>query len=193
MGWTKWAKRYLTHVLGAVNDNSGQIGSHFGLQIKDVSGTMRNVYLNTSNNRFNGFCFVSYGSGSPQSTYEYCTVAIGSGSTAETEEDYCIESRITSTILKPYFETAVSTNLCFAQMIDAGYDEEGKFSNYIKVQGTNTTDSDISISEFALYERFRFSTDNDGTANVCFYRKVLDTPIVVSPGGTYSFKIRISE
>lgn len=193
MGWTKWAKRYLVHVLGAVNDNSGRVASHFGLQIKDTSDTMRTVYLDTPNTRFSGFRFASYGSGTPSSTHEYCRVVIGSGSTAETEEDYRIESSIASAILKPYFETAVSTNLCFAQMIDAGYDEEGKFSNYIKVQGINTTDSDISISEFALYERFRFGSDNDSYADACFYRKVLDTPIVVSPGGTYSFKIRISE
>lgn len=185
MGWTKWAKRLLTASCGYPCISS-DTGNHFPIELKrEDTGEMFTLYMATYlHSIFGIFADTNW------NHYGTAWINIGSGSTPESEEDYTTEAYIANSLIYPYSSSVSQTGLCQAQHI-ALSSEDNKYKSYIEVKGTNTTEADLIIREFTVNKRVNYEASN--YYPVCLYRKVLDTPIVVSPGGTYSFKIRISE
>lgn len=113
----------------------------------------------------------------PYSTYFDCRLNndagfwFGSGNTAASENDYTLETKITS-------------GLGFSRTSFLDLDNDG--NPYVKnnILVTNTSQSDITISEIGWFQYMRSATNLNGTENnqilVLFDRTVLATPITIA-------------
>ena len=148
------------------------------LPIKDVSGTT--VYL-AGYDDFpydveTGFTLTASAAG----------ISVGSGSTAATENDYQLETPITSGL------TGVVT-------VDKGV-ESGDAYITLNITLTNTSGSSISVSEICYKQEFKVAATQSGTTTssaVCMVdRSVLDTALTIAASGqavlTYKLKAAIS-
>ena len=148
------------------------------LPIKDVSGTT--VYL-AGYDDFpydveTGFTLTASAAG----------ISVGSGSTAATENDYQLETPITSGL------TGVVT-------VDKGV-ESGDAYITLNITLTNTSGSSISVSEICYKQEFKVAATQSGTTTssaVCMVdRSVLDTALVIPASGqaalTYKLKAALS-
>ena len=101
-------------------------------------------------------------------------IALGSGTTAVTDEDYTMESLITSGI-----------QASFASVAKAYDAEEGKSYSYINITVTNTGASDVTISEIGIFATSRCSTSKGATVStsanvtVMIDHTLLSTPITI--------------
>lgn len=148
------------------------------LPIKDVSGTT--VYL-ADYDDFpydveTGFTLTASAAG----------ISVGSGSTAATENDYQLETPITSGL------TGVVT-------VDKGVDSGSAYIT-LNIALTNTSGSSITISEICYKQEFKVAATQSGTTTssaVCMVdRSVLDTALTIAASGqavlTYKLKAAIS-
>lgn len=146
------------------------------LSVKDTEGTTR--YLGCSvpgYNIFPGTCTqnISFGSSSG--------IWLGSGNTPASEEDYNLESRITSGL------SAASPSLT------EGIDGSGNLYLEMVFLLSNTTSSDITVREIGYVQDFRLAnTQGDTMANtnrnVMLDRTVLATPVTVPANDSAAIK-----
>lgn len=103
------------------------------------------------------------------------SVVIGSGTTAPTPEDVALANDITSAI----------SNFAYTVQTSA---DGASIKTVATITGTNTTGSDITISEIGIKKAFE--TARDGTQPVTKYalivRHLLDTPKTVPSGESFS-------
>lgn len=110
--------------------------------------------------------------------YYWSNLVVGSGTTPVTMEDYRIESEIT-------------TLSCLS--VSVSYDPENGTVTYDKTI-KNTSSGTITVSEIGIVGLMKYyssvHTSNSGTTfPVLCYREVLDTPIVVAPGESFTVSI----
>lgn len=117
--------------------------------------------------------FLNYSSSIPTTQNYNSTIFVGSGNTTPTREDYKLESIIEENL------TVVSAN-------------ENLTGNNIVLDKTFTYSGtqDITIAEIGLYKKTIVSST--GMYNtICFVREVLDTPITISNGDTFTVTMTI--
>lgn len=103
------------------------------------------------------------------------TIVLGTGNTAPTKTDYALESDITTTLT---YLSGVTSPL--------GDGVIGSVTqNY-----QNNTSSAVTIREIGLLLGVAYQWQGGGFVLVT--RKVLDNPVTIQPGKTYSFNITIS-
>ena len=102
-------------------------------------------------------------------------IMVGTGTTAPTEDDYKLESQITSGI-------SSSVNR------DNGMDSNGNPYVQYDITITNTSSSSITISEIGYQQKIYATTTQGGTSasdRTCLFdRTVLDEPVTI-PSGSY--------
>lgn len=113
--------------------------------------------------------------------YYYWAMVVGTGTTPADNDDYCLESDITSTL-----SNASNTK-------NFGVSDSGEYVARFNCSFTNNTNSDITISEVGI--KATFCNLNDATQTpttsgnmsqkqVLLIRKVLDTPVTIGVGAT---------
>lgn len=104
-------------------------------------------------------------------------IALGSGTTPPTINDYCLENALIDQSISSY-SASVTVN-----------ESDNSVKNLITVQ--NTGSSAITIAEVGLW-----GLDNTTSASISnrflFERSVLDTPVVIQPGGAGVIEYTIS-
>ena len=148
------------------------------VSVKDVSGTTRYISCYLTNNFPYGMSsYVTFDAG-------LSGIQVGTGSTAATEDDYKLESQITSGM------SASSTTPTWS------VDNSGNpYLEYLFTL-TNTTSSDIMVREIGYVQQFRLANTQGGSAvNTVRYllldRTVLDTPVTVPAGDSAAIKYRL--
>ena len=102
-------------------------------------------------------------------------ISVGSGGTAATEEDYQLESTITSGL------NALVNRYC-------GVDNNGNPFLRFDIMLTNTTQSDITIREIGYKQNLRCSNDLNGTSlsnRTCLLDRTVLTNAVTIEGDSY--------
>lgn len=113
-------------------------------------------------------------------------ISVGSGNTAVTENDYQLDTPITS-------------GLTGSVTVDKGV-ESGSAYITLNITLTNTSGSSITVSEICYKQEFKVSATQSGTTTttaVCMVdRSLLDTAITIADGGqavlTYKLKADLS-
>ena len=109
--------------------------------------------------------------------YGYSNFVVGSGTTPVSEDDYCLESEITT--LKA---VAVTTSRDYVNAT----------VTFTKTM-TNTASDPIVVSEIGIVFLCQYSTSSGGGSGTAFpvlaYREVLDTPVTVGAGETFAVTI----
>lgn len=103
----------------------------------------------------------------------YCGVYFGSGTTPPQRSDYTLEAPIESGLSFTY-----SGGVAFS---DDGGGKWSVLTNYIV---TNTSDTDISISEIGVITIFGANNAQTTSAPILFERTVLSTPVTIAPGAS---------
>lgn len=99
-----------------------------------------------------------------------CGLYLGTGTTPATKDDYTIEAPITTGL------SAVTGSKFEVQ------EEDGKYTLYTDIVLTNTSESDVAISEFCLFIPFANTSSTPKWYAALAERTVLDEPIVIQPG-----------
>ena len=97
----------------------------------------------------------------------------GSGTTAPSYTDYALETDITNSISNISFTT------------DSSASSEGAKTTYI-ITGVNSSNSSITISEIGLCKNFYTSYNRLLDVPFMLVREVLDTPITVAAGDSFT-------
>ena len=129
-------------------------------------------------NRFAAVVGLSTTYAQPYSGYVF--VDVGFDNTAESPSDYCLGD---SNFLSPKLT-------CASVGINTHNDRE-LFSAYANF--TNNSDSNVTVREVGVYGYPGYNPNSSMTSadTVLFFRKVLDTPVVIAPYETYSFTYRL--
>lgn len=106
---------------------------------------------------------------------DFLWVGVGSGETEPTIDDYSLESVLSNL-------TLVSRSTVW------GKDETPIMYNATTVY-RNDTSSPITVKEVALYYAWQGYTDANNS--LCFARSVLETPVTIGVGETYTFNYSI--
>lgn len=101
---------------------------------------------------------------------------VGSGSTAETIDDYCLESQINT--LDMISSTGTNNN-------NPSYTDG--YINTFTSTFKNNTNADITVNEIGIIGK-----ENTYNVEALIYREVLDTPVVIEPNHTKAFSVTIS-
>ncbi len=143
-------------------------GSGYGmLPVTNVSNTVYYVYPS-----FNGFPYSRTQSYTSNATS--AGISVGSGNTAATEDDYQLESTITS-------------GLSAQVNIENGFDNDGNPYVRFDVMLTNTTANAITVNEIGYKQNIYAATaqgSSGGSGRVCLLdRTVFATPVEIAAGG----------
>lgn len=171
---TKWYRR----LLGCLPAMLSSSTTFAQVPIVDASGSTRYIggrhaadgLLAPSNALQLGSSNTSYG------------IRVGSGTRPATDEDYALESQVTSGLT-----ATVTTNV-------VEYDASGNPTAKIGLTITNTSDSDITIAEVGSFQNVRSAATAGGTSTAratLFDRTVLDSPITIPAGGAAVLTYRI--
>lgn len=177
---TKWAKK----LIGISTDNSvmffnGALGC---IECKGINGT---DYITGPESFAGTLTFVTNPVATGSSPSQ--GIAIGGGNTPATENDYSIESIITSLT-------------CGSLSVDKSYDSEnGKMYYFVNLTLTNPTAEDITVNEVCRLARYHKVTNfgdavpTSGNTGICVLmdRTVLDTPLLVPAGESAILRYRV--
>lgn len=111
--------------------------------------------------------------GSGQPVY----VAIGSGETEPTVDDYTLETPLMSTL------TRVSMEWNWGS-----YNSDTKLG-WVNTLWRNNTSAPVTVKEIGLY---MYGQYNDNANVFCIARSVLETPVTIGVGETYSFYYEVA-
>lgn len=110
--------------------------------------------------------------------------SFGSGNTAPTEDDYFLESQITSGL------SSVLTGS------SRGVDSNGKLYMEYLFTVTNTSNANITIAEMGITSSWSVCTSASATSasnnNILIDRTVLDTPVTIEPNNSAAIRYRIT-
>lgn len=117
-------------------------------------------------------------------TLNHATIVVGNGTTAPTEEDYYLESPITSGLSV--------TGLTGGSVRD---NENKHIGSKIVYTLQNNSSSDITISELGLIQALATTVVSNTPSNPYWFlmdRTVLSTPITIPPGETANISIKFT-
>lgn len=114
-------------------------------------------------------------------------IYVGSGNTPASENDYCLENKITQGLKGSLTIDTTDQNL----------DENGVLQNYILITLTNTSNETITISEIGMvtkaYAATNFNASSANEHSFLLDRTVLTTPLTLAPNESglisYVFKL----
>lgn len=170
---TKQFKNWVAGLLESVS------GGHYGyLPVKATNG-----------NTYYGSNFVGANSQFPRVTETGMStsatavgIVLGSGSTAATENDYAIE-------------TAITSGISCTPTYERGVDSSGNPYVEFTLVMTNTTSSDIVIREIAYNQNIYLVASQGATSAtarvVCFDHTSLSSAVTVPAGGQNTIKYRL--
>lgn len=190
-----WLKNYyvykLVRAMALASNTYG--GFNFSPAVKTCDGTDRTAFHAGTGNTsmkpsyyYNGlrtFYTPPYNGVTSQSALTDITanlltnLIVGSGTTSVTPNDYCVENEITTGL------TSLSVNV------------QTNFNNgtinYLKTM-QNSGESALTITEIGFSVPWVLSSSYSGQyAQLLVYREVLDTPISVDPGVTFTMQITL--
>lgn len=111
--------------------------------------------------------------------YGSAFVAVGFGDTAESPDDYGLADG-------NYSNPLLSVS-AYGKNASAVGDILNLYANY-----RNNGNSNVTVREVGIIGNPTGNSQATGSNNVCLlYRKVLDTPVVIAPGETYSFSYNV--
>jgi hypothetical protein len=172
---TKNYKARVATLLQMTTNSSNPGGGTGLLSVKDVGGTTR--YINYCNNNSFPYAIAS----SVSFNTNVAGIQVGTGSTAATEDDYKLETQITSGV-----RASSTTQTC-------GVDSSGNpYLEYLFTL-TNTTSSDITVREIGYVQQFRLADTQGGSQSstaryLLLDRTVLDTPVTVPANDSAAIK-----
>lgn len=163
---------YIIAAMAKWGDNTENAGYSYYKQYRDMNGTLRDyVYSAESTRKCLNMPF--YTTDMPSSNYLYLEVHIGTGTTAVTGSDHTLVNEI-----------------------DSGVERIGSTSNSMetgvmtrKRTISNISTSDITIREIGLSGLINYNNSNAYATRVLIYREVLDEPIVLAPGESFTFAL----
>ena len=122
-------------------------------------------------------------------------VAIGSGSAPFSENDYCLENKITESYDSTSFIERATNNCC---LYFNGVSDD--VSVNIEIAGINNTTNIWTINEMGIFTRVARpntadkwdQSDSSIPKKYCLIlREVLQTPVIVKPGKQYSMQFKV--
>lgn len=155
-------------------------GSHCGCaELKDTAGATGYHVGNFEQ----GYYPVSVNSYLATGTGLTSGIAVGSGTTPPTEDDYRIETPITSGLTFPNGVSVSNSPLSFSKEVDANGNQTLNYYIILK----NTSSESITISELAFTQNAKLvstrgTASNLRVAAICLDRTLLDTPVTIAPG-----------
>lgn len=173
---TKNFKIFVSSLLGKTTKNS-QETINLPMPIKDVTGAEYSTIYYPEG--YSSNCFLADGNNSPNFAgpqgQHSIQLYVGTNDAEVTENDYTLGD---ITTLSAVGNTAVTRSI-----VDDGY--------YISIGRTltNTSDSDITIKEMGLV-KIVYANSSTGRKYL-FAREVLDTPLVVPSGASFSITMVI--
>ena len=164
---TKYFKRYAGSLLLSSNGISPVLS---GVPIKPTDGSTYYLSGYSNNN-----CFPYSVSNSFTTSLNSQGIVLGSGTTAATEDDYRIETPITS---------GLSVNVTRTYSLDT----DGNPSEHFLLAVTNTSSASITVSELCYQQILYAYASPDGNSpavkTFCFDRTLLDSPVTIAAGET---------
>lgn len=111
------------------------------------------------------------------------SIRVGTGDTEVTAGDYNLANDITASLSNVQNSQTITTN------------EEGKLITTYTLSATNNTANTITLKEVGIYKSSIWGATNDtGLTNNCFFaRKLLDTPLEVPVGTSFTMTFNWSE
>lgn len=169
---TKWYKEILKYLPVSNSDMK------YGPQIKCTDGVNRYLYSKTNNS-----CLPWLST----SIYTYNATGngfrVGSGTTAPTENDYALESVITSGITGSGSTSVIHRN------------SDGNIEIVFALSIKNSSSSDVTIGEVGYYGVQICGTQEGSSSNnqymVMYHRAVLNSPVTIHPGDTAVINFRV--
>jgi len=160
--------------IACILQSSGNTTTKGYMPVKDVSGTTKYLGFNFASFPYNLYRNVTFSNGSG--------IIVGNGDTPATEDDYALESKITSGL------TASNSTYTF------GVDDGNPYLEYLFTL-TNTTGADIVVKEIGYVQPLQSATTSGGNAsssgNYLIDRTVLSTPVTVPANGSAAIKYRL--
>lgn len=175
--FTKWFKNSLKCMIpSALSYTKANIA--FSTTFKDITGTTRYIIAPVYSEQM--FQYTN--------TVNAIGVSVGTGNTAATDEDYCLESQITSNM---------SGTIAYTKGTDTGDVPWIKLNIVLQ----NSSASDVTIKEIGLKGGMHYATSAGGArssqAVFLIDRTVLTTPVTVPAGGNaailYTLKTKYTE
>lgn len=157
----------------AVMYNSNNVVNEYGGQntgVKNTSGTTFSITTGTSYSAYYGQLNINLYP--RKNTF----VRVGTGDTAVTADDYNLDNDVTASL----------SNVANSQNIVVN--DEGKLITTYIFSATNNTGNALTIKEVGIYKAGIWGGSNGSEpTNSCFFaRKVLDNPIVVPTGSSFT-------
>lgn len=141
----------------------------------NITTSSVNACTNTSGSTASWY--MSINSGFPEGAYNrqlirYLSLTIGTGTTAVTASDYALDA------------DALASFSNVTQSLQKTFSNTG-FEIALTISGANNSGADIAINEIGVLKGY--SSSGSGTAgNILLVREVLDSPITVADGETFS-------
>lgn len=159
----------ITHVLQSISKTSNYIVTSGDLITSTSTSPLRIISSNTGITNYTTTDIPTY------SSADGIALLIGSGTTAPSSSDYTLEKIITS--------YTVSGQSTYVPASSATYDDV--FLTITRVV-KNETENSFTVSELGCF------ICNSTTSNTMLIaREVLDTPVTIAPGDSYSFTMTI--
>ena len=148
------------------------------INVKDNSGVIRIIYPNNSAWCYDPFSyFTEYRNTDTSLDAGYSNLICGSGSTPEHYDDYNLESLFT--------DSQISRVSGVHKIETALYDESTKSWTFTYTRNFLATE-DITVREIGVNSGFYYTSSSSRRTSCLVYRKVLETPLVVTAGNQFS-------
>ena len=107
---------------------------------------------------------------------------LGTGDTEVNAEDYCLANDVTSS-----FSNLTATR---SEVVSTDTDGIPNAKIVFAIAGVNSSADSITIKEIGLYKVITFYASGNSNQNILFVRHVLDTPITVAAGDSFTLPLQ---
>ena len=111
------------------------------------------------------------------------TPRLGSGTTEPDPTDYVLENEFTSSLTDVTMVTSVAADNDILKTV-------------MVISGRNATDTEFTINEIGISKKLNYyngSWTNPSTKDVLILRQILEAPVVIPAGGSFSITVEWDE
>ena len=179
-------------ISSAYTNESGSTASNVYTSLQNLAGNLTNHYLVGVNGGYSMFSYQPWGDAINRiSIFKHSlSVRVGTGTTEVDEEDYCLDTDVTSS----FSQIALS--------VQPSVSADGHQVVTISWTGTNTTSNNITIKEIGLVKSLPMfisntiatsQLDSVSYENILIARHILEEPVTINAGdsGTITVKIEM--
>ena len=107
---------------------------------------------------------------------------LGTGNTEVNADNYCLANDVTSS-----FSNLTAT---YNEVVSTDTDGIPNAKIVFAIAGVNSSADSITIKEIGLYKKITFYVSGNSKQNILFMRHVLDTPITVAAGDSFTLSLQ---